>query len=329
MRSTPEHLLAALILLPPMACGAVASPKSIQDYERQGIDKIARFSEREHSTILFSLADELIGYAKDGRVGWISSGHADQNTNCGHAHPALSHDALRVAFVSDGDTSKHCSIVIYDIPTGTRRNLAQITPNAGEMSWSWDDTEIASFDVGISLISVSSISVKDGREKVLPVPTHSIAPGSINGGGAYVSGMRGEWLHNGKSFIVDLSVEVPTKRPAEYKPEWKLITVSEGGVRALDNGYSSAVSPTSNRIAFYSSKGIALINADGTEKTLLSKSPQGLLSIFFDFPNRGIDRTLSQPETSRPFRFHSPTNHKTGFSHLATSAFCPIHPSGS
>ena len=42
---------------------------SLPDYERRGIEKLAELTAKDHSTILFTIADETIGFAKDGAVG--------------------------------------------------------------------------------------------------------------------------------------------------------------------------------------------------------------------------------------------------------------------
>jgi len=66
---------------------------SLPDYERRGIEKLAELTAKDHSTILFTIADETIGFGKDGAVGRIgrdSVGHCNRWT-----HPALSHDGLR------------------------------------------------------------------------------------------------------------------------------------------------------------------------------------------------------------------------------------------
>lgn len=177
MSHTVHHLLVTLLLLASTAFGSEAPTKSLLEVEKPGISKIAQLTAREHSTILF--ADDVIGLAKDGAVEWINSNHNSRRSTCGWPHPALSHDGLRVAFVSDGDTPEHCRIVIHDTPTGTERKLIETAADdPGEISWSWDDAEIAFFDHGIL-----AVSLRDGvRRVLLPYPMKKWGAMSLHSG---------------------------------------------------------------------------------------------------------------------------------------------------
>jgi hypothetical protein len=256
MSNAVQHLLIAILLLAPTVQRDEGETKSLLELEKPRIDKIAQLTAKEHSTILFSIADQLIGYAKDGRVEWITSKHNRRHVTCGWPHPALSHDGLRVAFVSDSDKPENCRIVIHDIPTGVQRELIETPDDPGEISWSWDDTEIAVLDHGIS-----AVSVRDGvKRALLPFPLKRIGDREFTLGVWYPM----QWLHNGKDLVVELNTEIPTKEPGTYSQQANVLLVSGGNARVLDIGSQPAVSPISDRIAYYASEGIVTINGDTT-----------------------------------------------------------------
>ena len=266
MRCVSYSLIYTALLLAPMALGSKAPSKSMLEVEKPAINKIAQFTAREHSAILFDIpyvAD--IGYAKDGVVEWVNTGHKPAHVECDWPHPALSHDGLRVAFVSDGDTPKRCRIVIHDIATGAERELVETVGDPGEISWSWDDAEIAFFERGIS-----TVSVRDAAKTILlPFPLK----GKIGGlEFTYFEGAM-QWLRNGRDLVVELHTEIPTKEPGTYDQQSDLLLVSGGDAHLIDIGSHPAVSPISDRIAYDGPKGITTINADGTEKTVLAKAP--------------------------------------------------------
>jgi hypothetical protein len=264
-RYVVHHLLLALFVLAPTALGSEAATKSPLEV---GINKIAQLTATEHSTILFSVADDAIGYAKDGTVEWITTNHKAGHASCGWPHPALSHDAQRVAFVSDSDTPNRCRIVIHDIPTGAERGLIETADDPGEISWSWDDAEIAFFEHRIS-----AVSVRDGVKKVLlPYPMKKIGDQEFVFGVWYPV----QWLHNDKDLVIESNTEIPTKEAGTYTQQSNLLLVSGGGARVIDIGSQPAVSPISDRIAYYASAGVVAINADATEKTILAKAPDAV-----------------------------------------------------
>jgi WD40 repeat protein len=264
-REAVRHLLIVLFLLALMALGSEAGIKSPLEIEKPGINKIVQLTAREHSAILFAVADDAIGYAKDGTVEWINSNRKPGRVNCGWPHPALSHDGLRVAFVSDGDVPNRCRILIRDIPTGTEREVVQTENDPGEISWSWDDAEIAFFERGIS-----AVSVRDGVKKVLlDYPTKKIGHQELAFGVWYPM----QWLHNDRDLVIESNTEIPTKEAGTYSQQSNLLLVSGGDARVLDIGSQPAVSPISDRIAYYTSEGIVAINADATGKTVLAKAP--------------------------------------------------------
>jgi hypothetical protein len=171
--------------------------------------------------------------------------------------------------VSDGGTPERCRIVIHNIPTGSEQELVQTTDDPGEISWSWDDTEIAFFDHGIS-----AVSVRNGVKRVLlPYPMRKI------GGHEFTFGVWHpiQWLHDGKGLVVESNTEIPLKEPGTYHEQSNLLLVSGGDARMIEIGSQPAVSPTSDQIAYYAPEGIARINPDKTGKEVLAEAPRTML----------------------------------------------------
>jgi hypothetical protein len=268
-RAVTHLLLLAGFLLASTARGAENYFNSLMKAEKPGIDKIAQFSAKEHSTILFAIADHLIGYARDGHIEWINSNHDSRRVTCGWPHPALSHDGLRVAFVSDSEKPKRCQIVVQDMRTGVQRELIETTDDPGEISWSWDDNEIVFFDQGVSAVSVRD----EVKRMLLPFPLNKIGGREFTFWVWYPM----QWLHNDKDLVVELQTEIPTKEAGTFTEQSNLLLASGGEARVIDIGSQPAVSPISDRIAYYASKGVAAINADATGETVLGKAPGGLL----------------------------------------------------
>ena len=253
-----------------MAFGSKSVAKSMLEAEKPAINKIAQFTAREHSAILFYIpyVDD-IGYAKDGVVEWINTGHKPEHHQCDWPHPALSHDGLWVAFVSDGETPKRCRIVIHDIATGAERGLIETAGDPGEISWSWDDAEIVFLDHGIG---ISAISVRDAAKAVLlRYPIHRKGVGA--GQWLFNDTAAMQWLHNNKNLVIELAIEIPTKEPGTTTQQSNLLLVSGGDARVMDIGSRPAVSPILDRIVYDGPKGITTINADGTDETVLAKAP--------------------------------------------------------
>jgi hypothetical protein len=281
MSKRPPFLLAATLFLTFAAGHTQAGPKSLLEFEKRGIDRIAQFTAKERSTILFEVGgyeEHAVGYAMDGRIEWIDS--SPISSEC-RRHPALSHDGLKVAFMSNGRALapeptrpflpiQYCRINIYDIPTAAERELVQVLGDPGEISWSWDGTEIAFYERGIS-----AVSVRDGVRKVL------LPMNAFDGGRMQWYPMQ--WLHN-QDLVIELSKEIPVnKSGTSFVDQSSLFVVSRGALRLLAIGRSPAVSPLSDRIAYYASGRVvevngrvAAINADGTGRALLARAPRAL-----------------------------------------------------
>jgi Tol biopolymer transport system component len=256
--------VAATLLTTLTAVGGQANYKSVLKSEKRGIEKIVQLTARDHSAILFTVDQYLIVYVRDGAIVWIDD--TDWNLQRWRPHPALSRDGTRVAFVSDGDTPASGRIRIRDMATGAERELATVDGDPGEISWSWDDSEILFFDTGSSERSnrgISAISVREGARV-------TVIPASVLGVWSRAQWYPMQWLRDGKGLVIELSMVASGSKTgalATYEPG--VFVVGSGTIRQIDRGRLPAVSPSSDRIAYYSSEGVVAANPDGTGRTVL------------------------------------------------------------
>jgi hypothetical protein len=87
-----------------------------------------------------------------------------------------------------------------------------------------------------------------------------------------------QWLHSGRDLAVELDTQIPTKQRGTYQQQSNLLLVKDGSARVVDIGRGPAVSPISDRIAYYGRDGVVAVNADETEKSVLAKAPATLFS---------------------------------------------------
>src|SRR5260370_14994050 len=120
MSDTVRRFLTAILLLGVAAHGGGGETNSLLAREKLGIDKIAQLTAKEHSEILFTLADYAIGYARAGHIQRINS-LKYQRGICGWPHPALAHDAVPAAFASSSDVPTHGTPAHQDASRGTPR----------------------------------------------------------------------------------------------------------------------------------------------------------------------------------------------------------------
>ncbi len=193
-----------------LASGAMAQQiqagiESLPSFERRGIEKLAATKAVDHSTLLFTIENEAVGYARDGAVGRIGR---DWKGRCNRwTHSALSHDGTRVAYVTEGEQESpplhNCRIAIYEFANGSERTLITTSDDPGEISWSWDDARIVYMDrwgEGLSEVSVAT----GGARRI---------PGGS--GGRWWVWYPMQWLHNGRGLVLEESHEQPTGKPNE------------------------------------------------------------------------------------------------------------------
>ena len=291
-----SHL--ALVFLTASLLSA-ADPPGISSFprsERAGIRRLAQLTAKDHSTILFTINDETIGLVKDGAVGRIGR---DWIHHCNRlTHPALSHDGRQVAYVADGESEdrplRSCRIVIHELATGVDRTLIETNDDPGELSWSWDNTRILFFDPprGLSEVSVANSIAK---------------PISRRTPGRFFAWYPMQWLHNNQDLVVERSEEVPTGAPRTVIEQSMLFTARADGAHLLALGSSPSVSPLSDRIAYFSIDGLAMINPDGSDKQLIARNPR----VFFSRADLGGPIVWS-PEGGQLFFSAIETEYRSG-----------------
>src|SRR5260370_686502 len=87
-----------------------------------------------------------------------------------------------------------------------------------------------------------------------------------------------QWLHSGRDLAVEFDTQIPTKQRGTYQQQSNLLLVKDGSARVVDIGSRPAVSPISDRIAYYGRDGVVAVNADETGKAVLAKAPATLFS---------------------------------------------------
>jgi hypothetical protein len=243
----------------------------LPSFERRGIEKLARMSAADHSTILFTIFNETVGYAKDGAVGRIGS---DWKGRCNRwTHSGLSHDGARVAYVTDGEQDgpplHNCRIAIYDFAKGSERTLIATSDDPGEISWSWDDMRIVYLDRWEEGLSEVSVATGDAR--------------TIHGdsGGRSWVWYPMQWLHDDRGLVLERSHEAPTGAPNTYTEQSDLFRLEGGISQCIAPGSSPSVSPRLDQIAYFDGDNVMTINADGTGKRMVAKAPRTFLGLFF------------------------------------------------
>ena len=248
--------------------GGEACARSKQ-LEQPAVDKIVQLTAQDHSTILFTLAGSRIGYSRSGRVQWIVPNDKPGLRECSWPHPALSHDGLRVAFVTASDDTKHCVIRIHDMETGKEDGLLVTNGDPGEISWSWDDQDIVFFDHGFTAVSVQA------GIRQAPMPSPLEGPNGKNYEHSVWDSMQ--WLHNDKDLVVTLDTEIPTKEAGTYIQGSDVLLIAQAETRVLDMGSGATVSPSSDRIVYFGTKGVMSISPAAAEPTVLAKAPSSPL----------------------------------------------------
>jgi len=237
--------------------------------EQPAVDKIVQLTAQDHSTILFTLGGYRIGYSRSGRVQWIVPNDKPGLRECSWPHPALSHDGLRVAFVTASDDTKHCVIRIHDMETGKEDGLLVTNGDPGEISWSWHDQDIVFFDHGFAAVSVQA------GIRQAPMPSPLERPSGKNYEHSVWDSMQ--WLHNDKDLVVTLDTEIPTKEAGTYIQGSDVLLIAQAETRVLDMGSGATVSPSSDRIVYFGTKGVMSISPAAAEPTVLAKAPSSPL----------------------------------------------------
>lgn len=243
--------------------------------EQAHIEKIAKFTAKEHAAILFEVYDQ-VGYASEGTVRKFDippgSSHCRPN-------PTLSRNGRYLAYLN-GDEPGQCEIVVLELATGKLRKLANLGIQPQSLSWSWDDSEIAFVTVQSYLPSIQVVSVQDGTIRVL-VPTSQLeahpTPSRVLFG--FDSSFPIEWSRSGRELLADFSRDVPMKQANVYSrhPVVVRIRLEKGNtVAELGDGNGAVMSPVADRIAWYQDNKIVSANIDGSDRQVLQGAPRWL-----------------------------------------------------
>jgi hypothetical protein len=247
------------------------APQNLWQNEHSRIEKIAQFTAKEHAAILFSIEDGALGYANGGTVRKLDLKRG--STQCPWPVPVVSHDGRFLAYLSDGG-SEGCAIQILELATGRERSLVDLASRPTSLSWSWDDSEIAFFDLRAPLPSIWAVSSCDGSVRLLvpssPLKFDSTSTGiHLNFGGLYSL----EWSHSGRELFADFTREVPTKQPNVYSnfPMVARVQLTQGKtISEVGDGYGAVVSPVADRVAWYQDSKIVAADLAGADRQVLT-----------------------------------------------------------
>ena len=97
----------------------------------------------------------------------------------------------------------------------------------------------------------------------------TVIPASVLGVWSRAQWYPMQWLRDGKGLVIELSMVASGSKTgalATYEPG--VFVVGSGTIRQIDRGRLPAVSPSSDRIAYYSSEGVVAADPDGTGRTV-------------------------------------------------------------
>ncbi len=232
--------------------------------ERPRIDKIAALTAQEHSIVLFSIAEYIVGYAKDGQLHWIST---TTGSPCPNAFPALSHHGDKVLYQVAAEDHK-CHLLVYNT---TLHSSQQVLEKEGGAyfgtSWSWDDSQITFFDSRGVII----LTIENGNQHVVLPQAELKKDGYSFEGGI-------QWLHDGR-LILTLEKFIPDTKQRD--PRWTsgesviyIASVNDGQAHVLGIGNWPSVSPMSDEIAAFADNKLVVMTADGSQQRVVSNAPR-------------------------------------------------------
>ena len=261
-------------------------------FEQPGIDKIARLTYAEHATILFSLGGEVVAYASAGRVQKLSCTTGD--TACKVWDAALSHDGRFVAYIEAPvpDTSKNQRLVLQNIETGERRVVLEGMGRTS-LSWSWDDSEIAYPEAPYSWgpqSAIYALSVHDGSTRVVTQLVKFIEERQRKGERIEDVSAPIQWAHGGERQVVGLTVQVPTGKPQESQPEFRIYIATQAGLSIFRTGWCPAVSPVADQVAYFDDNKVKLANLDGSQERVLT----GIVEVAAEQRDRDLEQDAAE-----------------------------------
>jgi Tol biopolymer transport system component len=261
----PRTLSVAICLvLLPARVAADSETERLLRVERSKIDKIAALTAQEHSIVLFSIAEYIVGYAKDGQLQWIS---VTTSSPCPNAFPALSHHGDKVLYqVASKDHKRH--LLVYNTTTHSSQQVLEKEGGAFfGTSWSWDDSQITFFDSRGAVI----VTIESGDQRVV-LPQAEVK----QDGYSFEGGIQ--WLHDGR-LILTLDKFIPDTKQRD--PRWMsgesviyIASVNDGHAHVIGVGRWPSVSPVSDEIAAFADNKLVLMTADGSQQRVVSNAPR-------------------------------------------------------
>jgi Tol biopolymer transport system component len=233
--------------------------------ERPRIQKIAALTAKEHSIVLFSIADYLVGYAKDGQLQWLSP---TKGSPCGYPFPALSHHGDKVLYQVTAEDHK-CNLLVYDTTSHSSHQVLEKERDAFLGTyWSWDDSQISVLDPrGIIILTLES-----GSQRVA-------LPRSEVERDGYSLGPTTAWSHEGDTLILTLEKFIADAKQRD--PRWTsgrtvfyLASVKDGHAHVFAEGMWPSVSPAGDEIAAFADNKLVVMAADGSHQRVVSDAPR-------------------------------------------------------
>ena len=215
--------LAFLIVLTSTTFAQVSD--SYRRQEQADIQKLAAITKEDHSTIFFHGLTEG-GYVRNGEFHSVPAfcKWPQQASEC--AGPVVSHDGSRIAYGTAPKGTEKFTLLLRDLATDQDRKLGEFSGRGRNLSWSWDNTEIAYQGSD----SISAISVSDRKQRTLaPMPLRVNGKTPTEGWIIYSI----DWLHQRPELILDVEICVPTRQEGTCVTGNDTILYSSDGGRLL------------------------------------------------------------------------------------------------
>jgi len=266
IRHMPLRMLSVAICLALLLGRAAAESETerLLRLEHSKIDKVVVFTAQEHSIVLFSIAEYIVGYAKEGQLQWISS---TTRSPCPNAFPALSHHGDKVLYQVAAEDHK-CHLLVYDTKSHSSQQVLEKEGGAFfRTSWSWDDSQITFWDPrGVIILTLES-----GNQRVA-LPRAEVSKDRYSFAGDI------QWLHDGR-LILTLEKFIPDTKQRD--PRWMagqtatyIMSINDGNAHVLGVGSWPSVSPVSDEIAAFADNKLVVMTADGSQERVVSNAPR-------------------------------------------------------
>jgi hypothetical protein len=253
--------LAPIVVLAESPANALAADEKIWEYDRNSVDKLVGFTAREHTAILFEVGYATVVYAKDGNVELIK---CDTPEPCKLRAPALSHDGTTLAYIRDSGAHSGW-VVLYNLQTHESRELVRVGDT--QLSWSWNDSEIAFRECPLRIgaeCAIKAVKVRDGSIRTIAAldayegkTRKRIASSPLVG--------SIQWSHAGRFNLAEVENEEPTAQSGAYRAYYQSGLVENGVFEKFTTALCPSVSPIQDRFAYFRGNEVLEEDFDGTE----------------------------------------------------------------